>query len=113
MSRMCFNLLSHPTRLSKTASLYHNIKSIRVRKGSHRGSSPFFENAAYRSSTYKSYRKHLRDSIKVIKFHKIVMPVEYTRNLFNLSEALLRDNSDRSKEAAEALKAETDVLIKE
>ncbi|PIG79027.1 hypothetical protein AARAC_003611 [Aspergillus arachidicola] len=52
---------------------------------------------------------HICDSLEITKFHANVMPVEHTRGLFKLSEALLHDSCD--SEEAEVLRGEAELYL--
>lgn len=54
--------------------------------------------------------KHLRDSLKITKFHANVMPVEHARGLLKLSEALLQDSYNSSGEVTD-LRDEVEVYL--
>lgn len=45
--------------------------------------------------------KHIRESLEATEFYSRLMPVEHARNLFKLSEALLRNADDSGSEAAD------------
>ncbi|KAH6621474.1 Tetratricopeptide-like helical [Chaetomium sp. MPI-SDFR-AT-0129] len=56
--------------------------------------------------------QHIRDSMKITKFHEKKMPAEHARGLFNLSEALMQDNHPGIAEEAIALREEAEAVLK-
>ena len=56
--------------------------------------------------------RHIRDSMKITKFHREIMPVAHARNMFKLSKARLQDSLDNSLGEAQDLRDEAEIYLK-